>query len=60
MFSNSSGGGLGATLMNLFRTKKPKQQLKEIRMCVLGLDNSGKTTILKSLSREEIQYVMPT
>ena len=29
-------------------------------MCVLGLDNAGKTTILKSLSREEIQHVMPT
>lgn len=29
-------------------------------MCMLGLDNSGKTTILKSLSREEIQHVMPT
>ena len=33
---------------------------KEVRMCMLGLDNSGKTTILKSLSREEIQHVMPT
>ena len=29
-------------------------------MCVLGLDNAGKTTILKALSREEIQYVIPT
>ena len=33
---------------------------KEVRMCMLGLDNSGKTTILKSPSREEIQHVMPT
>jgi len=31
-----------------------------VRMCVVGLDNAGKTTILKSLSDEEIQYVMPT
>ena len=30
---------------------------KEVRMCVLGLDNAGKTTILKALSREDIQYV---
>lgn len=29
-------------------------------MCVLGLDNAGKTTILKALSNEDIQYVMPT
>ena len=33
---------------------------KEVRMCVLGLDNAGKTTILKALSREDIQYVQPT
>ena len=34
--------------------------MREVKMCVLGLDNSGKTTILKALSREEIQNVMPT
>lgn len=33
---------------------------KTIKMCILGLDNAGKTTILKALSNEEIQYVMPT
>jgi ADP-ribosylation factor-like protein 3 len=33
---------------------------KSVRMCVLGLDNAGKTTILRSLSDEDIQYVMPT
>lgn len=27
---------------------------------VLGLDNSGKTTILKKLSDEEIDHIMPT
>ena len=46
-------------LANLFKTKKKATQ-REVRMCVLGLDNAGKTTILKSLSREEIQHVMPT
>jgi len=25
-----------------------------VRMCVVGLDNAGKTTILKALSNEEI------
>jgi len=27
---------------------------------VLGLDNSGKTTILKKLSDEDITHIMPT
>ena len=27
---------------------------------VLGLDNSGKTTILKKLSEEDISHIMPT
>jgi ADP-ribosylation factor-like protein 3 len=39
--------------------KKPAMT-KSVRMCVLGLDNAGKTTILRSLSDEDIQYVMPT
>ena len=29
-------------------------------MLVLGLDNSGKTTILKKLSDEDITHIMPT
>ena len=33
---------------------KKKTPTKTIRMCVLGLDNAGKTTILKSLSNEEL------
>ena len=33
---------------------KPKEEQREVRMCVLGLDNAGKTTILKALSHEEI------
>jgi ADP-ribosylation factor-like protein 3 len=44
----------------LFSTGKRKPPMREVKMCVLGLDNSGKTTILKALSREEIQNVMPT
>ncbi len=40
--------------------KKLKTNEREARILVLGLDNSGKTTILKRLSDEEISNVMPT
>ena len=50
-----TGSGI---LSSIFSSKKTVE--KQCRMCVLGLDNAGKTTILKSLSNEEIQYVMPT
>ena len=40
--------------------KKLKKNEKEARILVLGLDNSGKTTILKRLSDEEISSIMPT
>ena len=33
---------------------------QEARILVLGLDNAGKTTILKKLSDEEITHIMPT
>ena len=34
--------------------------VKEGRVLVLGLDNAGKTTILKKLAEEDITHVMPT
>ena len=40
--------------------RKLKRTETEARLLVLGLDNSGKTTILKKLSEEEIQHVAPT
>merc|ERR1712187_566443 len=40
--------------------KKMKAQEKEARILMLGLDNAGKTTILKKLSEEDISHVMPT
>ena len=45
-------------LLNLLR--KLKRNNKEARILVLGLDNSGKTTILKSLSEEDISTIQPT
>lgn len=33
---------------------------REIRILLLGLDNAGKTTILKQLSSEDVQHVTPT
>ena len=44
---SSQGGGLIGILRNLRKHKK-----EELRILVLGLDNAGKTTILKSLSNE--------
>jgi ADP-ribosylation factor-like protein 3 len=37
-----------------------KKNSKEARILVLGLDNAGKTTILRALSQESITTVMPT
>merc|ERR1712086_1185778 len=37
-----------------------KKEQKESRILMLGLDNAGKTTILKKLSEEDISHVMPT
>ena len=45
-------------LLNLLRSLKRDD--KEARILVLGLDNAGKTTILKSLSEEDTSTIMPT
>ncbi|GMI53957.1 hypothetical protein ScalyP_jg2458 [Parmales sp. scaly parma] len=45
-------------LLTLLR--KLKRSDREARLLVLGLDNSGKTTILKKLSEEDITHIMPT
>lgn len=45
-------------LDRLLRTLKGSD--REARILVLGLDNSGKTTILRKLSGEDIQHVTPT
>ena len=45
-------------LLKLLRTLKKSE--KEARILVLGLDNAGKTTILKAMSEEDINTIMPT
>ena len=45
-------------LLSLLRGLKKNE--KEARILVLGLDNAGKTTILKALSEEDISTIMPT
>ncbi|KAJ3009996.1 ADP-ribosylation factor-like protein 2 [Thoreauomyces humboldtii] len=40
--------------------KKLKQKEKEIRLLMLGLDNAGKTTILKRINGEDISTISPT
>merc|ERR1712072_537053 len=41
------------------RSSKPKP-LKEAKLLVLGLDNAGKTTLMKKLAGEDINHIMPT
>merc|ERR1719387_2007041 len=46
-------------LLSVLRGMK-KNTEKDARILMLGLDNGGKTTILKKLSEEDISHVMPT
>ena len=45
-------------LLKLLRSLKKND--KEARILVLGLDNAGKTTILKALADEDYEKTMPT
>ncbi|TPX32866.1 hypothetical protein SmJEL517_g04055 [Synchytrium microbalum] len=40
--------------------KKIRQKEKEMRLLMLGLDNAGKTTILKKINGEPIDQISPT
>jgi len=40
--------------------KKMKEKEKEMRLLMLGLDNAGKTTILKKFNGEDINTISPT
>jgi len=45
-------------LLSLIRSLKKKQG--EARLLFLGLDNAGKTTILRAMSEEDITTITPT
>ncbi|CAD5122488.1 DgyrCDS10911 [Dimorphilus gyrociliatus] len=40
--------------------KKIREKEKEVRILILGLDNAGKTTILKKFNGEDIDTISPT
>ncbi|KAK0429200.1 hypothetical protein QR680_011248 [Steinernema hermaphroditum] len=40
--------------------RKQKEKEREIRVLILGLDNAGKTTILKKINGEDVNVVSPT
>ena len=45
--------------MSLLRKLRPAQE-REVRLLLLGLDNAGKTTLLKALASEDITQITPT
>lgn len=46
-------------LLSILRKLKSSPD-KELRLLLLGLDNAGKTTLLKSLASEDIAHITPT
>lgn len=45
-------------LLDLLKSMKKGEQ--EAKLLILGLDNAGKTTILKSISQEDVSNLSPT
>merc|ERR1712226_406216 len=46
-------------LLSLLRKLKSAPD-RELRILLLGLDNAGKTTLLKNLASEDISHITPT
>ena len=40
--------------------KKQKQKEREVRLLMLGLDNAGKTTVVKKFNGQDIDLIPPT
>ncbi|MGH0157659.1 UNVERIFIED_CONTAM: hypothetical protein FKN15_057323 [Acipenser sinensis] len=53
-----SGEGVQGLLSILRKLKSAPDQ--EVRILLLGLDNAGKTTLLKQLASEDISHITPT
>merc|ERR1719311_56082 len=47
-------------LLSILRNMKKDEDGSELRILMLGLDNSGKTTALKKLAGEDIDQITPT
>ena len=46
-------------LLSILRKLKSTPD-QEVRILLLGLDNGGKTTLLKQLASEDISHITPT
>ncbi|XP_016894352.1 ADP-ribosylation factor-like protein 3 isoform X2 [Cynoglossus semilaevis] len=46
-------------LLSVLRKLKQSPE-QEVRLLLLGLDNAGKTTVLKQLAAEDIRHITPT
>ena len=52
-------GNIFQGLLSILRKLRASPE-KELRLLLLGLDNAGKTTILKILASEDIDHITPT
>uniref|UniRef100_A0A672ZHA5 ADP-ribosylation factor-like protein 3 n=1 Tax=Sphaeramia orbicularis TaxID=375764 RepID=A0A672ZHA5_9TELE len=50
---------MGSGLLSILRRLKHTPE-QEVRLLLLGLDNAGKTTLLKQLAAEDISHITPT
>lgn len=57
--SNPSLSWLSKGLLSILRKLKSAPD-QEVRILLLGLDNAGKTTLLKQLASEDISHITPT
>lgn len=57
--SNLSSSWLFKGLLSILRKLKSAPD-QEVRLLLLGLDNAGKTTLLKQLASEDISHITPT
>jgi ADP-ribosylation factor-like protein 3 len=59
MMGNLTGWYFSQGLLSLLRKLKSDKDM-DLKILLLGLDNAGKTTILKKLASEDVQHITPT